>query len=112
MLEPDAEAEQTGRNARALPSGASLEGRRHRAEAGCVLDQLQRALHARGVLGVRDIEGQQRPERPDVALRHGIAETGVAHALDRGVRHQPASELQRARRLALNADGKRFQSPE
>jgi hypothetical protein len=49
VLEADAEAEQAGRDARSFPTGAGLKRGRDAAEAGCVLDQRQRALHAHSV---------------------------------------------------------------
>ena len=56
-------------------------------------------------VAVGHVEGQQRSERLHVPCRHGIVETGIADRADARVGGEPPGELERARRLTLDADG-------
>src|SRR5262249_30206031 len=96
VLEPDAQTQQAGWDAVALPPGAGLERGCDAAEARCVLDQPQRALHPGGALAVGDVERQHRSERVGVARGYRIAESRIANPQHCRMISEPAGDLERA----------------
>src|SRR5215213_11870689 len=90
-LEPDAQPQEVGRHAVALPAMPRLDGGRRPAEARGIHDTPDCTLDRSGVAA--DVE------------REEAAEAGVAHALHLRVLCEPGSELVRARRMALHAEG-------
>ena len=112
ILQPDAQPEQSGRHAVALPTGARLERRGDAAEARRVLDQAQRALDGPRGLAVGDVEGEERAEGLDVAGGDRVVEPRVADSADGRMGREPLCELERGFRLAAAAERERLQPTE
>src|ERR671937_610281 len=109
VLEPDAEPQQVLRHAIALPAIPGLDDGVDAAEARCVLDQPRRGLDRARVTG--DVEREEAAETAAHEARGAfVTEAGVAHALDARVRAEAPRELERARRLPLDAQPQGLQT--
>ena len=95
----------------ALPAGAAFEERLDAAERGRVRDDRGRLFHCPRV--ARDVEREQAAEGAVHPARgERVVEAGVADALDARVAGQAAGELERACRLAADAELQRPQAAE
>src|SRR4029079_4248888 len=79
ILEADAETEEAGGHAVALPAGAALHHARHAAERRRVHDHARSRLHVPGRVAVGDVEGEEAAE---AGPAHGLDGWMVAEALD------------------------------